>query len=169
MDNYEGIHYKILNIINEATENGVHYDELKKEEPKLKTINYIKNKPEYIIDNFNTYLTGGNVYKSYSVKLNHFPENILPFIKVIPIVSTETIYVKELEEIATMEDLPSQPAGWENEITYSFLAEPIKDSEELSYTLKVDIDLDGEHPTSPVFQINVEIKLLINIPKEYNS
>jgi len=94
MNNYYEDKHKIRTIYNNLQTSKQQYDKLKKQLINKTSINYIKTKNEYIIDEITT--TDNYYGKSWYIELKNFPENILPFIKIIPIISTTTAFEDEI-------------------------------------------------------------------------
>jgi len=171
MNNFDKTPYKLQKLDSEIILNQNNYNALKKISPKIGSISYTKNKTIYTVDSYTiTSLFDYANTKSYSLVLNNFPENILPYIKVLPIISTKTLYN---DLLSTIDEYPHAPprSGWQNQIYWNFVAQEIEGTDKMAYTMNITISLYAGIPSEAQIQFNtdVEIKIFLSIPKEYNS
>lgn len=162
MKNYDNTNNKIEKLSNDLEKLNLAYSLLKKQSPKIKTVNYIKNKLEYTIGNVSGYVSSWGFQSDevvYIVRLNNFPVRIIPFIKILPIISADT----------PANSIFLAQAPWRNEISTSFKAEIVNGVE--LYTLKTSITLGFIvlEMNCPQFLFDGDINLYINIPGGYDE
>ena len=88
MTQYEILKHKLDNLSQATEKNQTDLDSLKTGRITNITIDYLKNTAKYELANYKTNNNLTNpTFKDYLIFLNNFPQNLLPNIKVVPIIA----------------------------------------------------------------------------------
>jgi len=91
MDNYEFTPYKISKLYNEVSDTKNKLDTFEVFEKDRITLNYLEKKSQYIIEEDYAFHLNLNV-KLFEIYLNKFPEDLIPFIRIIAIYTIDDVY-----------------------------------------------------------------------------
>lgn len=91
MDNYEFTPYKINKLFKEVSDTKNKLDTFEVFDKDRITLNYLETKSQYIIEENYAFHLNSNV-KFFEIYLNKFPEDLIPFIRIIAIYTIDDVY-----------------------------------------------------------------------------